>query len=473
MFRPKPLCVADFKQLAKKRVPFLFMDYATAGSYEQITLDNNTADFLKLHLIQRGGMDVSKRTIESTAARELLLNGGSNSGGDNANSDHIRAVVKNARLPIALGPIGFLGMQRANGEIFAACAALRNNIPFTQSTMSICSIEHVSDALATVFPSASKNEKKGRSFPLWWFQLYYMKDRGFMKSLIQRAKDAGCGALTVTLDLQILSQRHQDIRNGLSAPPNLMRPSTALGIARPRCWPWCVSMLSAKSYIFGNIVGHVKGIEDVSSLSSWTSQQFDPSMSWKDVEWIRATMNEVGWSDAPLIVKGVLHPRDAVAAAETGIVDAIVVGNHGGRCLDSQHGAISNLYSVSQAVKEVYAKRQQQQQSSSETKKKKKAKMQIHFESGIRTGADIFKASMLGADVCWIGRSYVYALGSDQRPWLKFEHPSAVDDLIGMLAKELDVTTALCGVRNLQEERSVDYLDVRSDEVKKHFGLRK
>lgn len=443
MLRSKPLCVADFKQRCGASIPGLFFDYINGGSYSETTMRNNELDLARLAVIQRAGVDVSKRSIKTNAIAELLG----------------RPDLKPSPLPVGVSPVGFTGMFRGSGEIYGAHAAFRSNVPFCLSTMSITSIEQVADALAATYGTPG-------DLPLFWHQLYFLKDRGFMKSLIQRVSAAGCGALVVTLDLQILAQRHKDVRNGLSAPPNLLRPKTAAQIlSRPA---WCLSMTQARSWNFGNIVGHVSGVEDVSSLSSWTNDQFDPSMSWRDVEWIRRTMDEAGMAEKPLIVKGLLHPDDAVDAARTGACAAVICCNHGGRCLDAQHGAIRKLHPMARALDDFYTHRSGDRDKC--TSGWKQRRMQLHFASGIRLGSDLFKALNLGADFCWVGRPFAWALGSDQRPGLPFSERNAVDDLFEVLRKELDVTTALAGVRDLVAQRSPAWLDTDAA-TKQLFGI--
>lgn len=412
-------CVADLKLLAQQRVPKMFYEYAASGSYTEKTLKWNSEDFDKIKLRQRVAVDVSKRTTKPNPQRFLR-------GKLPSTQSSIPS------LPLMLAPIGLCGMQHYNGEIHAANAAAKHNIPFCLSTMSITAIEDL-----------RKETDKRESNPIgdkFFFQLYMMKDREFMKRLIQRAKNANCGALVLTLDLQILGVRYADVKNGLSAPPKLFNIQTLKQLAvRPR---WCVQQaLFAKRHDFGNIVGHVSGVEDVTSLSSWTSGQFDPSVDWETVRWIR----EEQWRDKPLIVKGILDEGDALKAAAIG-VDAISVSNHGARQLDGAPSSISRLYSISKAVKSKY----------------KNNEVEIHFDGGVSTGQQLFKAYALGADVVHIGRSYVWGLGAMGE--------RGVDLTIEFLRKELDVTMALTGTNTISEI-GLDKLIIPSDEVKKEFGI--
>jgi L-lactate dehydrogenase (cytochrome) len=297
-------------------------------------------------------------------------------------------------MPVALAPVGLTGMQHADGEIKAARAAEKFGVPFTLSTMSICSIEDVAANTSKPF----------------WFQLYVMRDRDFIERLIDRAKDAGCSALMLTLDLQILGQRHKDIRNGLSAPPRLTLGSVMQVVSRPR---WCLNMLGTRRHTFGNIVGHAKGVGDLSSLSSWTAEQFDPKLSWDDVDWIRQR-----WG-GKLILKGILDPEDAKMAAKTG-ADAIIVSNHGGRQLDGAQSSISALSAIIEAVGK---------------------DIEVHFDGGIRSGQDVLKAICLGAKSTYIGRAYIYGLGANGE--------TGVREALNIIHKELDTTMALCGERLL------------------------
>jgi L-lactate dehydrogenase (cytochrome) len=307
-------------------------------------------------------------------------------------------------MPVALAPVGLTGMQHADGEIKAARAAEKFGVPFTLSTMSICSIEDVAANTSKPF----------------WFQLYVMRDRDFIERLIDRAKDVGCSALMLTLDLQILGQRHKDIRNGLSAPPRLTLGSVMQVVSRPR---WCLNMLGTRRHTFGNIVGHAKGVGDLSSLASWTAEQFDPKLSWDDIDWIRQR-----WG-GKLILKGILDPEDAKMAAKTG-ADAIIVSNHGGRQLDGARSSISALPEIIEAVGK---------------------DIEVHFDGGIRSGQDVLKAICLGAKSTYIGRAYIYGLGANGE--------AGVREALNIIHKELDTTMALCGERLLSNLGQHNLLD--------------
>ncbi len=365
-------CIEDLRQVARRRVPRAFFDYAEAGSYSQQTLRSNREDLERIKLRQRVLVDVSQRDLTTTIIGEP------------------------ARVPLALAPIGLCGMQRGDGEILACRAAQQAGIPFTLSTMSICSIEDVAQAVAKPF----------------WFQLYVMRDRGFIRSLIERAAAAGCSALVLTVDLQVLGQRHCDIRNGMTVPPEL-RLANIIDIAiRPG---WALSILQGKRKTFGNLAGHVRGMDSVASLAQWTNSQFDPALNWKDVEWVRSL-----WP-GKLILKGILDVEDAKLAAQTG-VSAIVVSNHGGRQLDGAPSSISVLPRVADAVG---------------------SQIEVMFDGGIRSGQDLLRAVALGARSCLIGRAYVYGLGAYGQ--------EGVAKAIEILAKELDVSMALTGMRNIRE----------------------
>ncbi|HKY87444.1 MAG TPA: alpha-hydroxy acid oxidase [Pseudorhodoplanes sp.] len=365
-------CIADLRALAKRRVPRAFFDYAEAGSYAEETLRANRADLEKVKLRQRVLIDVDKRDLSTTIAGQKVS------------------------LPLALAPIGICGMQHGDGEILAARAANEAGIPFCLSTMSICSIEDVAEATGKPF----------------WFQLYMMRDRGFIKDLIARAGNAKCSALVLTVDLPILSQRHRDIKNGLTVPPEI-RIKNIIDIATKPRWAW--SVLNGRRKTFGNLAGHVSGMENVNSLSTWTASQFDPTLSWKDVEWVRKL-----WP-GKLILKGILDPDDARRAAKTG-ADAIIVSNHGGRQLDGASSSIAMLPKVADAVG---------------------SQIEIMFDGGVRTGSDILRALALGATSCMIGRAYVWGLGAGGQ--------DGVAKTIDILRKELDVNMALCGVKNVRD----------------------
>lgn len=362
--------IADLKRLAKRRVPKLFFDYADSGSWTEGTYRANESDFHKLLLRQRVAVDMTNRTLQS------------------------KIIGQDYAMPLAVAPTGLAGMQHADGEMLAAKACEEAGVPYTLSTMSICSIEDVASVTSKPF----------------WFQLYVMKDRGFIKSLIQRAKDAGCSALVLTFDLQILGQRHKDIRNGLSAPPKLT-PKHLWQMAT--CPQWCLGMLATQRREFGNIVGHVSGVGDMSSLSSWIADQFDPQLSWDDIEWIK---NEWG---GPLILKGILDPEDAKIATNSG-ADAIIVSNHGGRQLDGARSSIAALPEIVDQVGD---------------------KIEVHFDGGIRSGQDILKALCLGAQAVHIGRPYLYGLGAMGQ--------AGVSKVLEIMRKELDTTMALCGERDV------------------------
>jgi L-lactate dehydrogenase (cytochrome) len=363
------LCdVRDYQAKAKSRVPKMFYQYADSGSWTQSTYRANEKDFSNLLFRQRVAVDMSNRSLASTL------------------------VGQDVSMPVALAPIGMLGMQHANGEIHAAKAAEKAGIPFTLSTMSIASIEDV----------AEHTEKP------FWFQLYVMKDKEFAGNLIDRAKAAGCSALVLTLDLQILGQRHNDLRNGLAAPPQFTPNHIWQVMTRPM---WALKMLGAKSKTFGNIVGHAKGVTNISSLMSWTHEQFDPTLSWDDVAWIKER-----WG-GKLILKGIMDAEDARNAVSSG-ADAIVVSNHGGRQLDGAPSSIAILPEIVDAVGN---------------------KIEIHMDGGVRSGQDVLKAVCLGAHGVWLGRAFVYGLGA--------RGEQGVSEVIEIIRKELDTTMALCGER--------------------------
>ncbi|MGB2491436.1 MAG: alpha-hydroxy acid oxidase [Candidatus Puniceispirillum sp.] len=366
----KIACIDDLQKLAKRRVPKMFYDYADSGSWTESTYRANEADLQAIKFRQRVALDVSKRSTEMTMLGEKVT------------------------MPVGLAPTGLTGMQHADGEILAARAAAEYGVPFTLSTMSICSIEDVAEDTNKPF----------------WFQLYVMRDRDFVSRLIERARDANCSALMVTLDLQILGQRHKDVYNGLSAPPKLTVKNMINMATKPR---WCLGMLGTKRRDFRNIVGHVKGVEDMSSLSSWTNSQFDPSLSWDDVAAIRKQ-----WG-GKLIIKGVLDAEDAKAAVNIG-ADAIVVSNHGGRQLDGAMSAIAALPAIVDAVGD---------------------KAEVWMDSGIRSGQDVLRAIALGAKATLIGRAFLYGLGARGQ--------DGVRETLEIIHKELDVTMGLCGKSDL------------------------
>lgn len=363
--------ISDLKKMAQKRVPKMFFDYADSGSWTESTYRANESDFHKLMLRQRVAVDMTNRSLES------------------------QMVGQDVAMPIAVAPTGLAGMHYPNGEMVAAQACEEAGIPYTLSTMSICSIEDV----------ASVTQKP------FWFQLYVMKDRGFIESLIQRAKDAKCSALVLTFDLQILGQRHKDLKNGLSAPPKFTPKHIWQMATRPG---WCMRMATTRRHGFRNIVGHVSGVEDLSSLSSWTASQFDPRLSWDDIEWIKER-----WG-GPLILKGILDKDDAVRAAQSG-ADALIVSNHGGRQLDGARSSIQALPEIVDAVGD---------------------QIEIHMDGGIRSGQDVLKALCLGAKGVYIGRPYLYGLGAMGKP--------GVSKALDIIRNELDITMALCGERDVQ-----------------------
>ena len=365
-------CIEDLRVLAERRVPRMFYDYADSGSWTESTYRANESDFQRIKLRQRVAVDMADRTLATTM------------------------VGIPVRMPVAIAPTGLTGMQHADGEILAARAAEQFGIPFTLSMMSICSIEDVAANTKSPF----------------WFQPYMLRDRDFMERLFERDKAAKCSALVLTLDLQILGQRHKDLKNGLTAPP---KPTVAnlLNLAtKPR---WCWNMLRTKRRTFGNIVGHAKGVEDPSSLFEWTAQQFDPTLSWKDVEWVKNL-----WG-GPLVLKGVLDVEDAKIAARSG-ADAIVVSNHGGRQLDGAMSSIRALPEIAGAVGD---------------------QIEVWFDGGIRSGQSLLKALALGAKAALIGRSFVYGLGAMGE--------AGVTRALEVMQKELDVTMALTGIRSVKD----------------------
>jgi L-lactate dehydrogenase (cytochrome) len=363
-------CIDDLRALARRNVPRAFFDYAEAGSYAQETLRANRADLQRVQLRQRVMIDVSGRDTATTVVGEKLA------------------------LPLVLGPVAMTGLEHGNGEILACRAAHAAGIQFTMSTLSICSIEDVAAAVGKPF----------------WFQLYVMKDRGFVRSLIERAAAAKCSALVLTVDLQVLGQRHCDVKNGLSVPPSLKLKNLINMASKPR---WVLGVLAGKRWNFGNLQGHVKGIDGVASLAQWVGGQFDQTLNWKDVEWIRDI-----WP-GKLIIKGILDPDDAKLAAKTG-ASALVVSNHGGRQLDGAPSSISMLPRVVEAVG---------------------SDIDVLFDGGIRSGQDILRALALGAKGCLIGRAYIYGLGAGGE--------AGVAKAIDILRKELDVSMALTGVTRI------------------------
>ena len=365
-------CIEDLRQLSRRRIPKMFFDYAEAGSYAEQTLRANRTDMERIKLRQRVLVDVSQRDLGTTIIGEPVP------------------------LPLGLGPVALTGMQHRDGEIAACRAAQAAGLPYCLSTMSICSIEDVAQAVDKPF----------------WFQLYVMKDRGFVKSLIERAAAAKCSALVLTIDLQVLGERHCDRKNGLSVPPAI-RLKNVVNIATKPGWVW--GMLRGKRKTFGNLAGYTPGDANVASLASWISTQFDPALSWKDVEWVRSL-----WP-GKLILKGVLDVEDARIAAKTG-ANAIVVSNHGGRQLDGAPSSISALPTVADAVG---------------------SEIEIMFDGGIRSGQDLMRALALGARSCLIGRSYIFGLGAGGQ--------AGVTRAIEIIRDELDVTMALCGVNRVRD----------------------
>ncbi len=365
-------CIEDLRQLHKRRVPRAFFDYADRGSYTEDTLRANSEDLAQIKFRQRILVDVSKRDLSTTILGEP------------------------AAMPLILAPVGLLGMQHGDGEIHACRAAQAAGIPFTQSTMSICSIEDIAAAVDKPF----------------WFQLYVMKDRGFIKALIERAIAAKCSALVVTVDLQVIGQRHQDIKNGMTVPPEWSLSKLVDFATKPA---WVSGVLRGKRRTFGNLAGHLKVSEDITSLSTWISSQFDTSLSWKDLDWIRSI-----WP-GKLILKGILDVEDAELAAKTG-AQAIVVSNHGGRQLDGAPSSIEVLPEIVDTVG---------------------SQMEIMFDGGIRTGMDVVRALALGAKSCMIGRAYAYGLGAGGQ--------EGVAKALDILSKEMLTTMGLCGVNTVAE----------------------
>ena len=369
---PVITCIDDLKKLAQRRVPRMFFDYADSGSWTESTYRANEEDFKGIKFRQRVAVNMENRSIASTMIGEKVA------------------------MPVAIAPTGLTGMQHADGEILAARAAERFGIPFTLSTMSICSIEDI--AAATTRP--------------FWFQLYMLRDRDFMARLIDRAKAANCSALVVTLDLQIMGQRHKDIKNGLSTPPkptlrNLLNLAT-----KPR---WCMGMLGTQRRTFGNIVGHAKNVSDMSSLGAWTVEQFDPALNWDDVAWIKER-----WG-GKVILKGILDVEDARMAVNTG-ADALIVSNHGGRQLDGAPSSIAALPAIVDAVGN---------------------SIEVHLDGGIRSGQDVVRALALGAKGTYIGRAFLFGLGAMGE--------AGVTRCLKIIANELDLTMAFCGLRNVQD----------------------
>jgi len=363
--------IEDLRVLHQKRAPKMFYDYADSGSWTESTYRANESEFSKIKFRQRVAVNIDNRSIAST----MLGNAVS--------------------MPVALAPVGMTGMQYADGEILAARAAKEFGVPYCLSTMSICSMEEIA-------------KKTNHPF---WFQLYVMRDKRFVQSLVERAKAANCSALVLTLDLQILGQRHKDLKNGLSAPPKPTLSNLINLLTKPR---WCLGMLATKNRQFGNIVGHVEGVDDMSSLSAWTASQFDPSLDWNEVAQIKKL-----WG-GKLILKGILDPEDAKLALAVG-ADAIIVSNHGGRQLDGAPSTIEALSGIVDAVG---------------------SQIEIWLDSGIRSGQDVVKALALGATGTMIGRSYIYGLGAMGQ--------EGVTKSLEIIAKELDLTMAFCGIKDVR-----------------------
>jgi L-lactate dehydrogenase (cytochrome) len=363
---PVITCIDDLKRIHERRTPRMFYDYAESGSWTEQTFRENTSDFEKLYLRQRVAIDMTGR---STATK---------------------MIGQDVSMPVALAPVGLTGMQCADGEIKAARAAEKFGVPFTLSTMSICSIEDV----------AENTEKP------FWMQVYTLKDDDFMQRLFDRAKDAKCSAAVITVDLQLLGQRHKDLKNGLSAPPKLTLKSVANMMTKV---PWGLEMLGTKRRFFGNIVGHAKGVTDPSSLTTWTAKAFDQALDWDRIREFRKM-----W-DGPLIIKGIIDPRDALEALNVG-ADAIIVSNHGGRQLDGALSSIRALPAIMDAVGD---------------------KIEVHLDSGIRSGQDVLKAVAMGAKGTYIGRAFTYGLGAMGE--------KGVTTALEVIHKELDMSMALCG----------------------------
>ena len=367
-------CIEDLRRLAQRRVPRMFYDYADSGSWTESTYRANESDFQAITLRQRVAVNMDGRSLRTTMAGQPVT------------------------MPVAIAPTGLTGMQHADGEILAAKAAKEFGIPFTLSTMSICSIEDI--AANTTAP--------------FWFQLYWMRDRAFMENLIGRAKAARCSALVLTLDLQVLGQRHKDLKNGMTAPPKPTLANLINLATKPR---WCLGMLGTRRRTFGNLVGHAKGVSDMSSLGAWTREQFDPRLDWSDIEWIKQR-----WG-GKLILKGIQDVEDARLAVDSG-ADALIVSNHGGRQLDGAPSSIAALPAIVDAVGR---------------------QIEVHMDGGIRSGQDVLKAVALGAKGTYIGRAFLYGLGAMGE--------AGVTKALEIIHKELDLTMAFCGRTDI---RTVD-----------------
>jgi L-lactate dehydrogenase (cytochrome) len=368
---PVITCVEDLRKLHKRRVPKMFYDYAESGSWTESTLQRNATAFANLPLRQRVAVDLSTRNLST------------------------QMLGQKWRMPVGLAPTGLAGMQHADGEILAARAAEQFGVPYILSTMSICSLEDVAEHTSHPF----------------WFQLYVMKDRDFIASLIERARNAGCSALVLTLDLQILGQRHRDLKNGMTAPPQLTLKNIVDLMLRPL---WCMGMLGTKRRSFGNVVGHAKGVENLVSLSAWSAEQLDPTLSWDDVAWVKDL-----WG-GKLILKGIMDPEDAKRAAATG-ADALIVSNHGGRQLDGAPATVEVLPQILDAVRSGH----------------NNAAMEVWLDGGIRTGQDVFRALAMGAQGTFIGKAFLNGLGAMGQ--------KGVTRCLEIIASELDLTMAFCG----------------------------
>ncbi len=379
--------IEDLRRLAQQRVPRMFYDYADSGAWTEGTYRANQSDFAKIKLRQRVAVNMSNRSLRTTMAGTPVS------------------------MPVAIAPTGLTGMQHADGEILGAKAALAFGVPFTLSTMSICSIEDIAAATGAPF----------------WFQLYWMRDRDFMERLMDRARAANCSALVLTLDLQVLGQRHKDLKNGLTAPPKPTLANILNLMTKPR---WCLGMAGTRRHGFGNLIGHAKGVSDMTSLGAWTREQFDPELDWNDVEWIKKR-----WGGR-LILKGIMDVEDARLAADSG-ADAMVVSNHGGRQLDGAQSSIEALPAIVQAVG---------------------SRVEVHLDGGIRSGQDVLKAVALGAKGTYIGRAFLYGLGAMGQ--------AGVTRALEIIHKELDVTMAFCGhtdIRNVDSRILVPWTIPRSD----------
>jgi L-lactate dehydrogenase (cytochrome) len=372
MLMPKITCIDDLHALYKRRVPQMFYDYVESGSWTESTFRDNQQAFEKIKLRQRVLVDMSDRSLAS------------------------RMIDQPVSMPVALAPTGLTGMQHADGEILSARAAEKFGVPFCLSTMSICSIEDVAKSVSTPF----------------WFQLYVMRDRDYILRLIQRARAAECSALVLTVDLQIMGQRHKDIKNGLSTPPKPTLKNIVNIMTKPR---WAIGMLGTSRRSFGNVVGHVSGVDNMGSLSAWSANQMDPSLTWDDVKWVKDL-----WG-GPLIIKGIMDPQDARLAVDSG-ADALIVSNHGGRQLDSAPASIDALPAIVAAVGK---------------------DIDVWMDGGIRSGQDVFKAIALGAKGTMIGRAFLYGLGAMGE--------AGVTECLQIIHKELDLTMAFCGLNDINK----------------------